>query len=128
MKAIADWGAAVREARARAVLTQRELARRARTAQSVVARVERGQTNPSLNTLMRLLAATGFGLQLELVPGAAATDPVIEAYKRDIDRSLLRRNLEKTVDERVRSLQALARLADEAHRAGRAGRAARKKR
>jgi transcriptional regulator with XRE-family HTH domain len=120
MKAIADWGAAVREARARALLSQRELARRARTSQSVVARVERGQTNPSLNTLMRLLAATGFGLQLELVPAAAATDPVIEAYKRDIDRSLLRRNLEKPVDERVRSLQALARLADEAHRAGRA--------
>lgn len=121
MKAIEHWGAAIREARSRAALTQRELARRARTSQSVVARVERGQTRPSLDTLMRLVAAAGFGLHVELVPGAT-TDPVVEAYKRDIDRSLLRRNLGKTVDDRVRSLQALARLAGEAHRAGRAAR------
>ncbi len=124
MNDITDWGATVREARGRAALTQRELARRAGTAQSVVARVERGQTSPTLDTLMRLLTATGFALDVELVPHAT-TDPVVEAFKRDIDRSLLRRNLEKTVDERLRSLQALARLADEAHRAGRAARATR---
>jgi hypothetical protein len=35
---------------------------------------------------------------------------------------LLRRNLDKSADERLRSLQALARLAAEAHRAGRAAR------
>ena len=117
----------LREARARAGLTQRDLARRAHTAQSVVARIERGQTSPSVATLSRLLAATGFGLDVELVPQSAAADPLIEAYKRDIDRSLLRRNLEKTVDERVRSLQALGRLATEARRAGQFARASRKK-
>lgn len=119
MNAINKWLPILREARARAGLTQRELARRAGTAQSVVARVERGQTSPTLETLARLLAATGFNLDMELVPRPTA-DPLIEAFKRDIDRSLLRRNLEKTVDERVKSLQALARLAAEAHRAGRA--------
>jgi hypothetical protein len=57
------------------------------------------------------------------------TDPIIEAYKRDIDRSLLRENLKKTVDQRVRSLTALARFAREARRAGRAAnRAARTER
>lgn len=46
-------------------------------------------------------------------------DPVIEAYKHDIDRTLLRENLRRTVDERVRNLMALQRLAEEARRAGR---------
>ena len=121
MNAISGWIPMLQEARMRAGLTQRELARRAGTAQSVVARIERGQTSPTLETLARLMAATGFNLDMELVR-RPTTDPLIEAFKRDIDRSLLRRNLEKTVDERVRSLQALVRLADEAHRAGRAAR------
>jgi hypothetical protein len=45
-------------------------------------------------------------------------DPVVEAYKRDVDRSLLRANLRKTVGERVAALIALHRLAEEARRAG----------
>ncbi len=32
-------------------------------------------------------------------------DPVVEAYKKDVDRSLLRRNLQLTPEERVRKLQ-----------------------
>lgn len=62
-----DAAAVVREARARARLTQRELARRAGTAQSVVARIERGQTDPSTGTLRALLAAAGFEIDVELV-------------------------------------------------------------
>lgn len=46
-------------------------------------------------------------------------DPVVEAYKRHIDRTLLRENLRRSVDERVRNLMALQRLAEEARRAGR---------
>ena len=46
-------------------------------------------------------------------------DPVIEAYKRDIDITLLRENLRKSPEERVLSLMALQRLAAEARRAGR---------
>lgn len=111
----------------RAGLTQRDLARRARTAQSVVARIERGQTSPTIATLSRLIAATGFALDVRLLP-VRTSDPVIEAYKRGIDRSLLRENLKKSVDERVKSLQALARLASETRRAGRAKNASRKKR
>jgi transcriptional regulator with XRE-family HTH domain len=49
-------------ARERAGLTQRELARKARTAQSVVARIELGETSPSWSTLTRLLKAAGFSL------------------------------------------------------------------
>ena len=46
-------------------------------------------------------------------------NPVVEAYKRDVDRSLLRENLKRSVEERVRNLMALQRLAAEARRAGR---------
>ena len=33
-------------------------------------------------------------------------DPVIEAYKKDVDRTLLRENLKLTPDQRVRKLLA----------------------
>ena len=46
-------------------------------------------------------------------------DSVIEAYKRDIDRTLLRQNLSRSPEERVLALMALQRLAGEARRAGR---------
>ena len=46
-------------------------------------------------------------------------DPVIEVYKRDVDRTLLDENLRRPVEERVRNLMALQRLAEEARRAGR---------
>lgn len=48
-------------------------------------------------------------------------DPVIEAYKRDIDRTSIRENLRRSPEERVRNLQALQRFAEELRRAGRRG-------
>ena len=45
-------------------------------------------------------------------------DPVVDAYKRGIDRILLRQNLRRSVTERVANLMALQRLAVEARRAG----------
>ena len=107
------------EARSRAGMSQRELADRAQTSQSVVARIEGGQSSPSVGTLSRLLAAAGFAYRPALSP-LPVDDPVIAAYKRDIDRSLLRENVKRSFDERVRALMALSRLAKEARRAGRA--------
>lgn len=80
----ADLNAArmVREARARAGLSQRELARRARTSQSVVARIERGQTQPSSETLTRLLAAAGFEIRAELVPRAVPDSHMLDDIAR----------------------------------------------
>jgi hypothetical protein len=46
-------------------------------------------------------------------------DPVVEAYKKDIDRTLIRENLKLSVDERFLNAMALARFADEMRRAGR---------
>ncbi len=109
------------QARKSAGMSQRELADRAKTTQAAVARIEGGRTSPALNTLARLINAAGFDLHIELA-ARPQTDAIIEAYKRDIDRSLLRENLKKTVDQRVRGLTALARFAREARRAGRAAR------
>jgi hypothetical protein len=46
-------------------------------------------------------------------------DPVVEAYKKDIDRTLIRANLKLTVEERFRKAMAVARFADELRQAGR---------
>lgn len=43
-------------------------------------------------------------------------DPVIEAYKKDVDRTLLRENLKLTADERVRKMIAALRLVEEIQR------------
>lgn len=108
----------LRDARGRAGLTQRELARRARTTQSVVGRIEAGIVRPSLDTMQRLLLAAGFELELELRPVSTYSDPVVAAYKADIDRTLLRENLKRSPEQRVRGLQAHLQLAAEARRAG----------
>jgi hypothetical protein len=46
-------------------------------------------------------------------------DPVVEAYKRDVDRTLIRENLRLTVEERFEALMRLQQFAEELRRAGR---------
>ncbi len=70
----------------------------------------------------------GFDRSRLLASGAAATllgmepvrpsDPVIEAYKAGIDRTLLVENLRRSVDDRFRNLMALQRFAEELRAAG----------
>jgi len=47
------------------------------------------------------------------VDGPLPVDPVIEAYKKDVDRTLLRENLRRSVEERLRDLMRLQRFAEE---------------
>ncbi len=49
-------------------------------------------------------------------------DPVIEAYKKDVDVTLIRENLKLTYTERALKLMDLQRMADELRRAGREAR------
>jgi transcriptional regulator with XRE-family HTH domain len=107
----------VREARLRAGYSQRELAVRAGTTQSVVGRLEAGTGSPRVDTVERLLEAAGCRVRAEL-EALVPDDPVVAAYKADIDRTLLRENLGRTPEERVRALEALQDLAAEARRAG----------
>ena len=56
----------IREARSRAGLSQAQLAGRAKTSQSAIARYEAGYATPTLATLERILAASGDALVLEV--------------------------------------------------------------
>ena len=58
----------LREARLRAGLTQSDLAKRVDTTQSAIARWEAGSVGPSHRTLVNLLRACGFDLQVGLRP------------------------------------------------------------
>jgi transcriptional regulator with XRE-family HTH domain len=56
----------VREARKRARLTQRELADKAGTTQSAIARLESGRTQPSFESVLRLVRLCGMDLDIML--------------------------------------------------------------
>lgn len=55
----------------------------------------------------------------------SSIDDVIDMYKRDVDRTLLRENLKLTPTERLRNLQEMQRFAEELQRAGKTGHKAR---
>jgi transcriptional regulator with XRE-family HTH domain len=59
------------EARKQAGLSQDQLARRMKTSQSYVARIESGQVRPSTNALERLARATGTRLKITFEPAEA---------------------------------------------------------
>ena len=59
------------EARTRAGLSQTQLARRMKTSQSYVARIESGQVRPSTAALERLAKATGSRLRITFEPAGA---------------------------------------------------------
>ena len=59
----------VRETRRRHGIDQRSLARRCRTSQTHISRIERGEVSPSVGTLDRILEAMGERLELSAVPG-----------------------------------------------------------
>lgn len=75
---MAAW-AILREARARAGLSQRALAQRAGVAQSEIARIEAGRQEPGYRTLERLVRAAGFDLKVDLAPHDDHDERLIEA-------------------------------------------------
>ncbi|MEO7455346.1 MAG: helix-turn-helix transcriptional regulator [Gemmatimonadaceae bacterium] len=103
MQGITAISASIVAQRLASGMSQRELADRVGTAQPAVARLEQGSANPTLETLERYAEALGCEWRIELVP-RAASDATVERYKVGVDRSLLRENLKRTPDERLRSL------------------------
>lgn len=89
---MAAW-AVLREARALAGLSQRELAQRAGVAQSEIARIEMGRQEPGLARLQELVRAAGYDLSLRLVP------------HDDHDERLIDDMLALTVEERLEALE-----------------------
>ena len=55
---------------------------------------------------------------MERRPEQFEPDPVIEAYKRHVDRTLIRENLRLSVEERFDALMRLQQAAEELRRAG----------
>ncbi len=97
----------LKTARKTAGLSQRDLARKARTAQSVVARIELGETNPALGTLQHLVHAAGFEIaaQLQRIP--------------HLDRSVMEdvtRILGMSPEERLREIGQISRFVTVAKR------------
>lgn len=94
----------IREARLRAGMSQSQLAEELDTHQSVVARWETGRTEPSLDTVVRAVQATGFDLTFSIT------------NRDDHDLALIRRELRLSPHERLESLvtavRQFARMAD----------------
>lgn len=95
-----DPAAALREARRRAGLTQRQAAAAAGVTQPTLARVESGRRQPTVPALQRLLAGTGHRADLVL---AALPDPH--------DLGLLEVTLALTPQQRIDRLVRLHRTA-----------------
>jgi transcriptional regulator with XRE-family HTH domain len=66
--------AVIRKARAQSALTQAQLAKRAGLTQSAIARLERGDSNPTIATLTNVVAAAGQRLVLDARPHRASYD------------------------------------------------------
>jgi predicted transcriptional regulator len=94
-------------ARTSARLAQRELAEHAHTSQSVIARIEGGRTNPSMQTLDRILAAAGFELRRTLSP-----KPVVHSHMLEDSARILR----MSPAERLREVSNMSRFLANARR------------
>jgi len=82
-------------------LTQRALARRAHTSQSVIARIESGAVSPSWKTLEHLVNCAGFDLQATLRPQTHGRSHMLD----DVARIL-----RLTPEQRLLELRNTARL------------------
>ena len=100
--------AILQAARARPGLSQRRLAQRAGTTQSVVARIELGETSPTWETLTRLVAAAGFELDTRITVGPVAGSHMLD----DVARIL-----SLTPAERLREVANASRFASAVRRA-----------
>ena len=86
------------EARSRAGLSQTELARRMKTSQSYVARIEGGEVQPSTAALTRFAEATGSRLKIMFEPVKAGASSERKAMAR---RSAAIKTAAPSVKQRV---------------------------
>ena len=74
--------ALLQEARRAAGLSQRRLAQRAKTTQAVIARIELGQSSPTIATMTRLLDAAGFEFETRVAPKVVLDPQVLDDVPR----------------------------------------------
>ena len=75
----------VRDTRRRHGVSQRDLARRSRTSQTHISRIERGEVSPSVETLDRLLQTLGEQLELSTACGPRGNASIAE-LRADYER------------------------------------------
>ena len=91
----------IRDARRAAGLTQAELAARLGISQSAIAKLEREGSNPTVETLDRVLRPTGHRLQLV----APAWGSAVDEPGPSIDVDLVNRHLKLTPAQRIAGLE-----------------------
>jgi transcriptional regulator with XRE-family HTH domain len=95
----------IREARLRADVSQRELARRLRTSHAAISRWENGVVSPTWETVLAAAAACGLEVRVGLV-------------ERDDDETVrLRERLQRTPSERLADLTTFVNFAQRARAA-----------
>src|SRR6266545_2488239 len=97
----------LRQARTRAGLSQRALARRASTSQSVIARIEAGQSSPTWDTLERLLGAADFDVTAQVEPRVVVGSHMLD----DVPRIL-----QMTPEQRLEEVRNVSRFLHEVRR------------
>jgi len=75
----------------------------------------RHPANVPLEVRREIVDAVARSLQVQ--PDWVLHSPLIDSYKRDIDRTLIRENLRRSPAERLQALQAMQRFAAEIRRA-----------
>jgi len=103
----------VREARKRAGLSQRELADKAGTSQSAIARLESGRTRPAFDDVLRLVRLCEMDLDIML------------SERDDSDWAQARRQLALSPVDRIRRMERVGRQMMKVREAGAAARARR---
>lgn len=99
---------AVKRVREGSGLSQRELARKASTSQSVIARIELGETDPSWSTLSKIIRAAGY----DLLPDVRRKPVVDQSILADIPRIL-----RLTPEQRLLEVASVSRFTASARRA-----------
>lgn len=99
----------LRQARRKSGLSQRRLAELSGVPQPTIAAIERGRQDPRFATIKRLLAACGYGLDLELPLGEG------------VDRTLIDETLRLSTAERAKLATQGARVLGQLKRARRVG-------
>lgn len=110
-----DSAALISLVRHKAGLSQVELAQRAGTSQPAVARYESGKASPSTSTLLRLLRAGGYDLEVQIRKASGTDLSGTRARKVRRQRLMIKSMLEKSGATNVRLFGSVARGEDTKH-------------
>lgn len=93
-------------------LTQGELAQRAGTSQSAIARYENGNAEPSTSTLLRLLRVAGYDLDVTVRKSTTSDLSSDRAQKIRLSKAAIRRIMKKAGASNIRLFGSVARGED----------------